>query len=243
MIRKLKLSTNGKVKKYTDGGQLFLLVNSKGKYWRYNYKFQKKQKTLCIGVYPNIGLAEAREAHEAARELLNKGIDPNQYKIIQKYTGVGLDGTFEAVAREWFLMWKDDQSDSHVSRTLSRLEKDIFPWLGSRVMVDIELPEIIMVLRRVESRGALETAHRVKQLIGQVFRYGVATGRAVRDQTADLKGALKPYRKKHFPAITDPKEIGQLLRVIDDYSGSFVVRCAFKLSPLVMLCPRRLSEN
>ena len=241
MIRKLKLSTNGKAKKYTDGGQLYLLVNTTGKYWRYNYRFQKKQKTLCIGVYPDIGLAEARKAHEEARELLSRGIDPNQYKTMQKYSGAGLDGTFEAVAREWFLMWKDDHSKSHVSRTLSRLEKDIFPWLGSRAMVDIEPPEILMVLRRVESRGALETAHRIKQLIGQVFRYGVATGRAVRDQTADLKGALKPYRKKHFPAISSPKEIGQLLRVIDNYAGSFVVRCAFKLSPLVMLRPSELA--
>ncbi|MCK5917877.1 MAG: tyrosine-type recombinase/integrase [Cocleimonas sp.] len=241
-IRKIKLQQDGRTKKYTDGGRLYLLVNSKGKYWRYGYNFQKKQKSISFGVYPEISLMDARIAHQEARELLSRGIDPLAHRKMKQITGGVMDNnTFQAVGLEWFAMWKDDNSENHMQRTLVRLEKDIFPWIGSRPMIDIEPPEILMLLRRVESRGAFETAHRVKQLIGQVFRYAVATGRAQRDQTADLKGALKPYRKKHFPAITDPIEFGHLLRVIEEYRGSLVVRCAFKLSPLVMLRPNELA--
>ncbi len=250
MIRKLndtkarnaKPTSNGKPKKHTDGGGMYLLVNQKAKYWRYNYKFNKKWKTLALGVYPDVSLKDARIAHEDARDLLSRDIDPSEYRKIQKATRDHFENnSLEGVGREWFLMWKDNQSEGHSSKIITRLEKDVFPWLGSRPIVDIEPPEILMVLRRIESRGALETAHRVKGVIGQIFRYAVATGRAQRDQTSDLKGALKPYRKKHFPAITDPVEVGRLLRVIDDYSGSQVVRCAFKLSPLVMLRPKELS--
>ena len=242
IVKNAKPNDEGKPKKYADGGGLYLLVNKKGKYWRYNYKFNDKFKTLALGVYPDVGLKDARTAHEDARDLLARDIDPSAYRKINKATKAHLENTsFEGVGREWFILWKDDNTEGHAKRTLTRLENDVFPWLGERPIVDIEPPEILMVLRRIESRGALETAHRVRQVIGQVFRYAVATGRAQRDQTADLKGALKPYRKKHFPAITDPVEVGRLLRTIDDYSGSLIVRCAFKLSPLVMLRPSELS--
>ena len=241
-IRKIKLSEDKKVRKYTDGGRLYLLVNKKGKYWRYNYSFLKKQKTLALGVYLNVSLKEARIDHKEAQELLSRGVDPNEYKKMKSLSGGNFDNnSLESVALEWFAMWKDDNSESHAKRTLSRLKNDVFPFLGLRSIAGIEPPDIFMVLKRVEARGALETAHRVKQLIGQVFKYAVATGRATRDQTADLKGALKPYRQKHHPAITDPVEVGHLLRVIDDYKGSLVVRCAFKLSPLVMLRPSELA--
>ncbi len=242
IARNAKPNDNGKPKKYTDGGGLYLLVNQKSKYWRYNYKFNNKFKTLALGVYPDISLKEARTAHEEARELLSRDIDPSAYRKIQKATKAHLENdTFEAIGREWFDLWKDEHTEGHMSKIIARLENDVFPWLGERPMVDIEPPEILMILRRVESRGALETAHRVRQVIGQVFRYAVSTGRAQRDQTADLRGALKPYRQKHFAALTDPKDIGRLLRAIDDYSGSLVVQCAFKLSPLVMLRPTELS--
>lgn len=241
-IRNAKPLENGKPKKYTDGGGMYLYVTSTGKYWRYNYKYNNKYKTLAIGVYPDVSLKEARVIHEDARELLERGIDPSGYKKVQKANKALNDcNNFEAVAREWFERFKSEWVDSHAKKVLSRLENDVFPWIGERAISEIEPPEILMVLRRIESRGALETAHRTRQTIGQIFRYGVATGRAVRDQTADLKGALPAYRKKHFPAITDPKEMGQLMRVIDDYTGTFVVKCALRLSPLVMLRPSELA--
>ncbi len=242
MVRQAKPNEDGSPKKYTDGGQMYLVASKTGKYWRYNYKFAGKSKTFAMGSYPNVSLKDARIEHEEARELLGRGIDPNEYKKMRRLSGSNFkNNSLEAVALEWFAMWKDDNSESHTQRTLARLKNDVFPFLGSRLIDSIEPPEILMLLRRVESRGALETAHRVKQLIGQVFRYAVATGRAQRDQTADLKDALKPYRKKHFPAITDPVEFGHLLRVIEEYHGSLVVRCAFKLSPLVMLRPSELA--
>ena len=243
MVRQARPSENGGIRKYTDGGQMYLIVSKTGKYWRYNYKFAGKSKTLALGVYPDVNLMDARKAHKEAREQLERGIDPNEYKKIRKLSGGHFDNnSLEAVALEWFAIWKGDNSESHAKRTLARLKNDVFPFLGARPIKSIEPPEILILLRRIESRGALETAHRVKQLVGQVFRYGVATGRVKRDQTADLKGALKPYRKKHFPAITCPVEFGHLLRVIEEYHGSLVVRCAFKLSPLVMLRPSELAQ-
>jgi len=197
MVRKAKPYENGKPKKYTDGGQMYLLVSKTGKYWRYNYKHGKKNKTHAMGAYPQVSLKEARKAHEEAWEMVERGIDPNEYKKMKNLSGGNFDNnSFEPVALEWFSMWKDDNSESHAKRTLSRLNNDVFPFLGSRPIAGIEPPDIFMVLKRVEARGALETAHRIKQLIGQVFRYAIATGRATRDQTADLKGALKLYRKK-----------------------------------------------
>ena len=244
MVKNAKPQENGKPKKYTDGGGMYLLVNQTGKYWRYNYKFAGKYKTYAIGIYPDISLKEARKLHDDARDLLARDIDPSAYKKIQKLSSNRYsDGknSFEAVAREWYLIWKAENTEYHAKRVFSRLKKDVFPWLGDRPIKDIEPPEILIVLNRVVSRGAVGTAHRIMQNIGQIFRYAVASGRAERDQTADLKGALPSYRTKHFPAITNPKELGHLLRVIDDYKGSLVVRCAFRLSPLVMLRPSELA--
>lgn len=241
--RNAKPNPNGKPKKYTDGGGMYLLVGKTGKYWRYNYKFAGKFKTYAIGLYPDISLKEARILHEEARDLLAKDIDPMAYKKLQRLSMSRYSGgeTFETVAREWFLVWSKEHTERHASKVFARLENDVFPWLGNRAVKDIEPPEILIVLNRIVSRGAVETAHRVKQSIGQAFRYAVATGKAERDKTQDLKGALPSYRKKHFPAITDPKQLGHLLRVIDDYHGSLVVRCAFRLAPLVMLRPSELT--
>lgn len=243
IVKNAKPQENRKPKKYTDGGGMYLLVNQTGKYWRYNYKFAGKFKTYAVGIYPDVSLKDARVLHEEARELLARDIDPSAYKKIKRLSMSRYSGSdgFEGVAREWFEVWKSKNTDTHSKKTLASLEKDVFPWLGDRPLKAIEPHEILIVLNRIVSRGAVETAHRVKQTIGQVFRYGVATGRAERDKTIDLKGALPVYRKKHFPAITDPKELGHLLRVIDDYRGSLVIRCAFKLSPLVMLRPSELA--
>lgn len=242
IIRNAKPKEDGKPKKYTDGGRLFLLVNKKGKYWRYNYQFAKIQKTISFGVYPEVSLKDARIAHEKARELLSRNIDPSEHRKIEKLAvGQLHDNTLEAIAREWFVMWREDKAETHSKRTLARLEKNVFPWIGANPVTEIEPPIILLVLRRVEARGALDLAHRIKQILGQIFRYAIATGRAHRDPTADLKGALKPRKKKHFPAITDPVEFGHLLRVIEEYHGSLIVRCAFRLSPLVMLRPSELA--
>lgn len=237
-IKKAKLDKSEKPRKLTDGGGLYLLINKKGKYWRYNYRFNEKFKTLAIGVYPEVSLKEARIIHDDAHAKVKNGIDPSAQKKIQKSSYKELsENTFELIAREWFSEFKDTWVDSHAKRLISRLENDVFPWLGSRPIHEIEPPEILDVMRRVQARGALESAHRVRQVCGQVFKYAVATGRAKRDQTADIKGALPSHRKKHFSAIKKPEELAVLLHAIDQYKGTFVVRCALRLSPLVMLRP------
>ncbi len=241
-IKKAKLVESGsKPRKLTDGGGLYLLINQTGKYWRYNYRFHDKFKTLSIGVYPEISLKDARIIHDEAHSKVKKGIDPSVQKKIQKSSYKELStNTFEVIAREWFAEFKDTWVDSHSKRLIARLENDVFPWLGERPIHEIEPPEILDVMRRVQARGALESAPRVRQVCGQVFKYAVATGRAKRDQTADIKGALPSHRKKHFAAIKDPDELAELLCAIDNYQGTFVVRCALQLSPLVMLRPGEL---
>jgi len=242
-VEKAKLIVEGKSKKLTDGGGLYLLINQKGKYWRYNFRFNGKFKTLSIGVYPEVSLKEARQYHEAAHSNVSKGIDPSVQKQIQKITRHKLgEATFEAIAREWYEEFKDTWVDTHGKRLISRLENDVFPWLGSRLIHEIEPPEVLDVMRRVQARGALESAHRVRQVVGQVFRYAVATGRATRDQTGDLRGAIPSHRKKHFAAIKDADELADLLKAIDHYKGTFIVRCALKISPLVMLRPGELRQ-
>ncbi len=240
-IRKYRLDKDQKSRKLTDGGGLYLLINSTGKYWRYNYRFNSKYKTLAIGVYPEVSLKEARILHDEARKKVNQNIDPSIHKKVQKLKQLEAGGnTFEHIAREWFEEFKETWVKSHSIRLIRRLENDVFPWLGNRPIQEIEPPEILSLMRRVQSRGALESAHRVRNICGQVFRYAIATGRASRDQTADLRGALPPPRKRHFAAIKDPKEFGILLKAIDGYNGTFVVRCALQLSPLVLLRPGEL---
>jgi len=242
-IQKAKLITDGKPKKLTDGGGLYLLINQKGKYWRYNFRINGKFKTLSLGVYPEVSLKEARTAHETAHANVSKGIDPTVQKQIRKVIRKDQsENTFEAIGREWFTEFEDTWVESHSKRLIARLENDVFPWLGNRPIHEIEPPEILEAMRRVQARGALESAHRVRQVCGQVFRYAVATGRATRDQTADLKGAIPSHRKKHFAAIKDRNELADLLRAIDNYKGTFIVRCALKLSPLVMLRPGELRQ-
>ena len=230
--------------KFTDGGGLYLLVNKSGKYWRYNYRFNDKHKTLALGVYPNVSLKEVRKKHEAARDKVSEGLDPSIQKKIRKISRKqSNDNSFEVIGREWFEEFKDTWADSHSKRLIARLENDVFPWLGSRPIDQIEPPEVLAVMRRIQDRGALESAHRVRHICGQVFRYAIATGRAKRDQTADLKGALPPYRKKHFAAIKKPDELRDLVVAMEGFRGTFVVKCAIKLSLLVMLRPGELRHG
>jgi integrase len=225
-----------------DGGGLFLLVTpTGGKLWRFKYRFGGKERLLSFGPYPDLSLADARQRREDARKLLANDVDPGAVKKAQKASRANSDAnSFEVVSREWHEKFKDSWSPSHAHVTITRLERDIFPWMGKRPISEIEPPEVLAVLQRIESRGAAETARRMKIVCGQVFRYAVATGRAKRDQTADLKGALKPVISRHMAALTDPKEVAPLLRAIDDYKGSFVVKCALQLAALFFVRPGEL---
>lgn len=224
----------------TDEKGLVLLINPDGsRWWRFRYRFDGKAKMLSMGTYPETSLKEARELRDEARKNLKDGIDPSQKKKAQKASVSGAD-SFEAIAREWFSKFSPTWTPSHGERIIRRLERDIFPWIGKRPIGEIKAPELLTVLRKIESRGAVETAHRASQNCGQVFRYAVATGRAERDPSVDLRGAIPPTKVKHHASITDPKEIGALLRAIDTYRGGLIVKCAFRLAPLVFLRPKEL---
>ncbi|MEN9503972.1 MAG: hypothetical protein RI964_3257 [Pseudomonadota bacterium] len=227
----------------SDGGGLYLLVKETGKFWRYNYRMDGKQKTLSIGSFPEITLKEARTRHEEARALLARGVDPSQHKQTTKGARLAESAnTFQAVAMEWIVKFTADQVQEHIDRQKRRLERHVFPYIGGRIIGELEPPDILAVLRRIEAAGTLETAHRVKTIIGQIFRYAVATGRAVRDQTADLKGALPPAKGNHFAAVTDPKAIGELLRAMACYRGAIETCIALQLSAYLFTRPGELRQ-
>ncbi len=228
--------------KLFDGGGLHLLVNpAGGKWWRWKYRFGGKAKLLSFGVYPDVSLKAARDKRDDARKQLAAGIDPGQARKAEKQAQAGAE-SFEAIAREWHAKFAPGWVDSHGDRILRRLEKDIFPWIGKRPIVEIKAPELLAVLRRIESRGALETTHRAMQNCGQVFRYAVATGRAESDPTGDLRGALPPPKEKHHASIIEPKRVAELLRAIDTYQGFFATKCALRLAPLVFVRPGELRK-
>lgn len=227
--------------KLADEKGLYLLVNSTGKYWRLDYRFADKRKTLALGVYPTITLANARERRDDARKLLANDTDPALVKAVNKQAKQqAAENTFEAVAREWYAKKLPGWAPATASKVKRYLEKDIFPWLGNRPIKDLAAPDLLATVRRVESRGALELAHRIREYSGQVFRYAVATGRAERDPSGDLKGALPPVKSKHHASVTDPKQIGDLMRAINGFTGSFITKCALQLAPLVFVRPGEL---
>ena len=240
-IRNAKLRE--KPYKLSDEKGLYLLVNKTGKYWRFDYRFSGKRKTLALGVYPDVTLAKAREDRDKAREKIVNDIDPatSLSKKAKRQAEKGAaENSFQVVAREWFNKYSPTWATTHSEKIIRRLEKDIFPWIGNRPIAEIMAPELLTIFRRIESRGAIDTAHRAQQNCGQIFRYAVATGRAERNPTADLRGALPPLKEKHYASITDPKEIGELLRAIEGYKGSFVTKCALKLAPLAFVRPGEL---
>ena len=219
-----------------------MILPTASKIWHLKYRFEGKSKLLSLGPYPFIPLVEARRRRDEAKKYLAHGIDPAAVKKAQRQVSTEEDDTFELVAREWYAKFSHNWADTHLVKTKSIIERNLFPWLGQRPISKIKAPELLEVLRRVESRGALETAHRLRGLVGQIFRYAIATGRAEHDLSADLKGALPPTKEKHLASITVPKMVGSLLRAIDGYEGHFVTKCALKLAPLVFVRPGELRQ-
>jgi integrase len=238
-----------------DGDGLYLLIKPKGaKWWRFDYTFKGKRKTLSLGVYPATSLTDARRKAAEARANIANDIDPSNTRKETKAAeqlakenesrldaGLTIINSFEHIAREWGEKKVDTWADNG-NRTKRMLERNIFPWLGSKPITDILPKNILECLRRIEDRGTIETAHRTLQICGQVFRYAVATGRADRDITPDLRGALPPAKGGNFASMTDPKQAAPLLRAIDDYTGSFIVKSALQLAPLVFVRPGELRQ-
>jgi integrase len=238
--------TKDKPYKLSDGGGLFLLVspskkNGGSKWWRFKYRFEGREKLLSFGSYPEISLLSAREKRDAARKLVAEGIDPSQERKAAKAAESGA-GTFEAVAREWHSKFSPGWAESHSVKLLRRLELYIFPWIGSRPVSKIEAHEVLSSIQRIEAKGNLETARRALQVCGQVLRYAVQTQRAERNCVADLVGAIPAPSQKHMASITDPVQVGHLLRAIQNYPGSFVTRCALQLAPIFFLRPGELRK-
>ena len=239
-------------KRLQDGGGLSLLlaVKGNGRAWRFDYTVHGKRKTLSLGTYPNTTLAVAREKADAARREVAAGIDPSATRKTQKAiqqinnenerrrdSGLPSIDSFEFLAWEWFEGRVHQWSESHATRTIAYMEKDLFPWIGHLKIEEIKAPALLVCLRRVEKRGAHEAANRLRAVCGQIWRYAIATGKAERDIAADLIGALTPHVSKQFAHITDPKQLGQLLRDIDGYLGTPMVKTAMQVLPLVFTRP------
>lgn len=225
-----------------DSKGLYLEVTPGGsKLWRLKYRFDGKEKRVSLGQYPTTALEKARKRRDAARELLDDGIDPSAHRKATEAAKLeSVASTFEAVAREWYERMMSTRAKSHREKVFARLQNDIFPWLGKRPIAEITAPEVLACLRRIQDRGAKDTAHRAKQNCSQVFNYAVACGRAQNNPTVYLSGALAPARPGHFAAITNPAEVGPLLRAMDEVSATFPVKCALRISPYVFCRPGEL---
>lgn len=230
--------------KLADEKGLFLLVNPNGaKWWRLKFRVDGKEKSLSLGTYPDTSLKEARSKRDEARKQLAEGIDPGQQRKALKAAREGMTAnSFEVICREWLENKRSNIEEAQYKKSLARLEKDVFPWMGSRPIAEITAPEVLAVLRRIDARGARYTAHKAKSEISQCFRYAIATGRAERDPCPDLRGAIPAPKTENRPAITDPKAAGELLRAIDGFKGTFVVRCALLLAPLLFVRPGELRK-
>ncbi|MES2248616.1 MAG: integrase arm-type DNA-binding domain-containing protein [Pseudomonadota bacterium] len=228
-----------KARRLADAGGLYVEISpSGGKLFRWKYRYEGKEKRLALGTYPDVTLAQARKDRDAARDLLKAGTDPGAArKLTKAKKSISTETGFEAIAREWHRTKATGWADSHAATTLARLDKDVFPWIGKRPIAEIDAPELLAVLRRVESRGAIETAHRLREIVGQVFRFAIATGRAARNPGADLQGALTTPAAGHHAAITDPEQLAGLVRAMRGYRGSLVVRTALQFSALVFQRP------
>lgn len=229
-----------KTQKLFDGGGLYLEISPKdGRWWRLKYRFDGKEKRLALGVYPDVPLALARQRREDARQMLARGIDPGEHRkaVAQAKAELGAN-TFEVTAREW--LGKRDWVPKYSVKVVAWMEKDVFPWIGSRPVGELTAPDFLRVARRIEARGAIESAHRIMQNCGQIMRYAIATGRAERNPVADLRGALPPAPDRNHAAVVDPVELGDLLRALHSYRGTIIVQTALKLAPMLFVRPGEL---
>ena len=228
--------------KLGDAGGLYLEVSpAGGKLWRLKYRIDGKEKRLALGTYPEVSLADVRDKREAARKQLAEGIDPGEAKkAVKAARAEKLANSFEAIAREWHSRQKQNWSVANAKKVLAMLENDAFPWFGSKAIADVRAPDILKAIGKVEARGALESAHTVLQTCGRVIRYAIATGRAEVDFTPGLRGALTAVKVKHRPALTDPMDVGALLRAIDAYKGTAEVHAALRLLPMLFCRPGEL---
>ena len=240
-VRNAKHTGKSSGDKHADGGGMYLLVKSGGKYWRLDYRFLGKRKTLALGVYPAVSLAKARKRRDTVREQLAEDIDPGVAKREDKLARKAAAAhTFEAVARAWLARTAANRAATTQAKVTTWLGKDVFPHIGQLPISTIGPRDVLATVRKMETRGAIDSARRVKQIIGQVFRYAVADGTAERDVTVDLRGALSAVPVGHFAAITEPKQVGNLMRSIFDYAGHPCTVAALKLSPLVFVRPGEL---
>lgn len=235
-----------KAYKLADGAGLYCEILPSGtKSFRLKYRIDGKEKRLVIGSYPTVTLQDAREAMLRAKRLIQGGEDPSQAKKLAKAARLeAASNSFEAVAEEW---WKKQKasgkwSDAHAARVWARIEKNLNPWIGKKPVSEIKAKDILDTLRKVEKRGSLYMAESVKQSAGQVMRYAIACGVAEVDPVPSLQGALTPHVEKHMAAITDPKQVGAVLRAFDEFKGSHQVAIALKLAPMVFVRPGELRK-
>ncbi len=243
-VKKAKASEK-LVKIYDERGLLLLVTPAGGKLWRFKYRFRGREMQLAFGAFPDVSLADARDKRDAARKLVAAGVDPAEQRRAERKAEEAKEveekETFEFVAREWLENSAPKWTPGYVDLTLKRMEHHFFPHIGKRVIREIEPPELLEVIRRIEQCGKFHTAHRMLTVFGQVARYAIATGRASRDPSPDLRDALAPVKDtEHRAAIVDPAELGKLLRQLDGYDGSLIVRCALRLAPLLVVRPGEL---
>ncbi|TAM02192.1 MAG: DUF4102 domain-containing protein [Paraburkholderia sp.] len=233
-----------KQQKLFDAGGLFLLITpAGGKRWVLKYRINGKEKSLALGMYPDVSIAEARKRRDAAREKLAGGVDPGDAKKADKRAAkLAAANSFEAVALAWMDERRPYVEPAQYDKTLARFKNDAFPWLGKRPISEIEAPEILDVMKRVDSRGARFTAHRLRSEISRVFRYGIKEGFCKNDPARDLLGAIPPAQTMHFASITEPAKVGEMLRAFDGFTGTFPVQCALKLAPMLFVRPGELRK-
>jgi integrase len=224
--------------KLFDERGLFLLVTpAGGRLWRFRYRLGGVERLLTLGAYPDVPLKRAREKRDEARKLVADGVDPSARRQAERSAAAN---TFVAVADEWLMIKRRSLAPGTWQRDHDQLHKWVVPYLGNRAIASIEAPDLLEVLRRIEAKGISDTAHRTREVCGRVFRYAIATGRATRDITADLRGALAPRTTKNYAAVTDPTKVGELLRAIDGYDGQPATAAALKLAPYVFVRPGEL---
>ncbi|MCY4052732.1 MAG: integrase arm-type DNA-binding domain-containing protein [Hyphomicrobiales bacterium] len=234
-----------KAYRLSDGRGLYLVVPTRGnKWWMFRYRFSGKENSISFRLYPDVSLKYAREQREEARELLARGIDPSQQRKVDKLQKTESSrNTFEALAEAWFNTKKKEWSETHQKKISSILENKLHPWIGKTPISQITAPILLKALQKTETEGKYETAKKAKQIAGQVFRYGVVTGKVEHNFVPDLRGALTTPKTKHMAAIIEPDEIGKLLLNIDNYEGTPVVCCALRLAPLTFLRPGELRHG